>query len=102
MNIARKLFFDSATSQISPFWRGQLFLFDRPRAPTYSSGEGPKLLLVFLFLEGIVRPLLAAGARWLTIAERKICGRLDGANESIPLMDTCGDIRHWFVFCAYF
>jgi hypothetical protein len=70
MNIARKLFFDSETSQISPFWRGQLFLFDRPRAPTFSSGEGLKLLLVFLFLEGIVRPLLAAGARWLTIAER--------------------------------
>src|SRR5712692_4264868 len=69
MNIARKLFFDSGTSQISPFWRGQLFLFDRPQAPTYSSREGLKLLLVFLFLEVIVRPLLDAGARWLTIVE---------------------------------
>jgi uncharacterized protein len=70
MNIARKLFFDSETSRISPFWRGQLFLFDRPREPTYSSGEGLKLLLVCLFLEGVVRPLLAADARWLAIAER--------------------------------
>jgi membrane protease YdiL (CAAX protease family) len=70
MNIAQRLFFDSESSQIIPFWRGQLFLFDRPRAPTYSSGKGLKLLLVFVFLEGAVRPLLAAGARRLTITER--------------------------------
>lgn len=70
MNIARKLFFDSENSQVSPFWRGQLFLFDRPRAPAYSSGEGLKLLLVFLFLEGVARPLFAAGAQWFSIAER--------------------------------
>jgi membrane protease YdiL (CAAX protease family) len=70
MNIARKLFFDSETSQISPFWRGQLLLFDRPRAPAYSSGEGLKLLFVFFFLEVIVRPVFGVGARWLTIAGR--------------------------------
>lgn len=70
MNIARKVFFDSETSQISPFWRGQLFLFDKPQVPTYSSQEGYRLLLVFLFLEVIVRPLFATGARWSSIAER--------------------------------
>jgi uncharacterized protein len=70
MNIARKLLFDSETSQISPFWRGQLLLFDRPRAPTYSSGEGLRLLFVFLFLEVIARPVFVAGARWLTTAGR--------------------------------
>jgi membrane protease YdiL (CAAX protease family) len=70
MSIARKLFFDSETSQISPFWRGQLFLFDKPQVPSYSSREGSRLLLVFLFLEVIVRPLFDAGARWLTITAR--------------------------------
>jgi membrane protease YdiL (CAAX protease family) len=70
MPIARKRFFDSETSRISPFWRGQLFLFDQPQAPTYSSREGLRLLVVFLLLEGIMRPLLAVGARWLSIANR--------------------------------
>jgi CAAX protease family protein len=70
MSIPRGLFCNSETSSIQPFWRGQLFLFDRPRAPTYSSREGLKLLLVFLFLEGVVRPVLSAGARWLAIAQR--------------------------------
>src|SRR6202167_158634 len=70
MNIARKIFFDSRTSQISPFWRGQLFLFDKPVGPSYSSQTGHKLLFVFLFSEALVRPLLNAGARWLTIASR--------------------------------
>jgi membrane protease YdiL (CAAX protease family) len=70
MNIARRLFFNSENSPFSPFWRGQLFLFDRPQAPTYSSREGLELLLVFLLLEAVVRPLLGAGARWLAIAER--------------------------------
>ena len=68
MRVARRRFFYSETSQINPFWRGQLLLFDRPRAPTYSSGKGLRLLLVFLFLEVIVRPLFSAGARWLSIA----------------------------------
>ena len=70
IHIARKRLFDSETSPISSFWRGQLFLFDQPPARTYSSREGLRLLVVFLFLEGIVRPLLASGARWLTIADR--------------------------------
>jgi uncharacterized protein len=70
MRISRKRFFDSEASPISPFWRGQLFLFDQPKAPTYSSRDGLRLLVVFLFLEGIVRPLLAGGARRLSIAER--------------------------------
>jgi membrane protease YdiL (CAAX protease family) len=70
MNIARKLFVDSETSRINPFWRGQLFLFDQPQAAAFSSPQGARLLLVFLFSEVIVRPLVAAGARWLTIADR--------------------------------
>ena len=39
-------------------WRGQLFLFDKPSAPAYSSRQGAKLLIVFLLLESAVRPLL--------------------------------------------
>jgi len=70
MHIVRKLFCDPETSHISPLWRGQLLLFDQPQAPSYSSPEGLGLLVVFLFLEGIVRPLLAVGARWQSIAER--------------------------------
>jgi membrane protease YdiL (CAAX protease family) len=70
VNFGRKSFFDSESTGISPFWRGHLFLFDRPLAPTYSSREGLKLLLVFLFLEGMARPLLGVGARWLSIAGR--------------------------------
>ena len=70
MNTARRIFFDSETSRISPFWRGHLFLFDQPQAPTFSSQQGTRLLLVFLFSEVIVRPLFAAGARWLTMADR--------------------------------
>ena len=70
MNIARKIFFEPETSAIHPFWRGQLFLFDKPQATTYSSQEGLKLLFIFLFLEVIVRRLFVAGARWLAIAER--------------------------------
>lgn len=69
MNIVQEIFFDSETSQIRPFWRGQLFLFDKPQATTYSAQEGNRLLWVFLFLEVIVRPLCVASARWLTIAE---------------------------------
>jgi len=70
MNIARKLFFDPETAQIRPFWRGQWFLFDQPRSPSYSSADGLKLLLIFLFLELIFRPTLGYCARWLAIADR--------------------------------
>lgn len=70
MNIVRRIFVDCETSQVHPFWRGQLFLFDQPRVQTISSQQGSRLLLVFFFLEVIVRPLFAAGTRWLTIADR--------------------------------
>jgi len=70
MNIAQKIFFASETSEISAFWRGQLFLFDKPQIPAFSSQQGYRLLLVFLFLEVIVRPLFSAGTRWLNIGER--------------------------------
>jgi membrane protease YdiL (CAAX protease family) len=71
MNVARKIFFDSKNSQVGPFWRGHLFLFDQPQPPAFSSQQGTRLLLVFLLSEVIVRPLFAAGARCLTIADRK-------------------------------
>lgn len=70
MSILRNIFLDSETSKIRPFWRGQLFLFDKPPTPAYTSLEGTKLLLVFLFLEAIARPLLNVGAQALGIAER--------------------------------
>ncbi len=38
--------------------RGQLFLFDKPAAPPYSSRQGVRLLIVFLLLEAMVRPSL--------------------------------------------
>src|SRR6267143_3197036 len=70
MNIVRRIFVDCETSQVHPFWRGQLLLFDQPRVRTISSQHGIRLLLVFFFLEVIVRPLLAAGTRWLQISDR--------------------------------
>lgn len=57
-------------SRISPYLRGQLFLFDRPMLPGYSSSQGYKLLAVFLVLEAIVRPLLKYGARAMGITHR--------------------------------
>src|SRR5260370_38444810 len=70
MNLARKNSADSEIFQISPFWRGHMFLFDQPQAPTFSSQQGTRLLLLFLFSEVIVRPLFAACSRWLTTADR--------------------------------
>lgn len=61
----RPFFFDSSVSRINPLWRGQLFLFDRPPATSYSSQQGTRILAVFVLLEFAVRPLLRAGAgRW--------------------------------------
>ena len=70
MPFLRKIFFDPETSQLRPVWRGHLFLFDRPPAPTYTSAQGIKLLLIFLFLEVIFRPLLRVGARGLNVQEQ--------------------------------
>lgn len=66
----RKIFFDPATSQLRPVWRGHLFLFDPPATPTYAPAVGIKLLLIFLFLEVIFRPLLRVGARGLNVHEQ--------------------------------
>ena len=73
MDFLRSIFIDRkdrGNSQIRPFWRGHLFLFDRPSAPAYPSLAGTKLLAIFALLEFIVRPLLTAAARWLTLADR--------------------------------
>jgi len=67
MSFLRKIFFDAETSRLRPIWRGHLYLFDPPPATTYTSAEGVKLLLIFLFLEVIFRPLLRVGARWLNV-----------------------------------
>jgi len=39
-------------------WRGQLFLFDKPSKPAWSSIQGYRLLAVFLTMEFGLRPLL--------------------------------------------
>lgn len=64
-DIARTSSVDSENYQFRHFWRGHLFLFEKPQVPIISSQQGNRLLYIFLFLE-IVRPLAAAGARWLT------------------------------------
>jgi membrane protease YdiL (CAAX protease family) len=68
MTITPKLV-ESETPQTGHWWRGHLLLFDQPQLPALSSQQGTRLLLVFLFSEVIARPLFAAGARWLTIAQ---------------------------------
>jgi membrane protease YdiL (CAAX protease family) len=45
-------------------------LFGRPAAPTHSSGQGYKLLAVFLFLEAVVRPFTRYEARILGITQK--------------------------------
>jgi hypothetical protein len=72
MDFLRSIFIDRKDreySQIRPFWRGHLFLFDRPSAPAYSSQAGTKLLAIFALLEFLLRPVLVAAARWLTLAD---------------------------------
>lgn len=55
-----------ASARISPLLRGQLLLFDKPAAPTYTSQQSLRLLSIFLVLEVIVRPLVfAASAKWV-------------------------------------
>ena len=54
-------------SQIHPFWRAQLFLFDKPTARALTSQEGGRLLLIFLLMEAIIRLSLGAGSHWLAI-----------------------------------
>jgi membrane protease YdiL (CAAX protease family) len=52
---------------IPQLWRGQLFLFDKPLARTWSSSQGYRLLAVFLILELGLRPLLRKG-HWPQLA----------------------------------
>jgi membrane protease YdiL (CAAX protease family) len=70
MSMLQRLFLDAETSRLRPVWRGHLFLFDRPIAPTYNSRDGIKLLFVFAFLEGIAKPLLDSGSHKLAIDHR--------------------------------
>lgn len=65
MKIVRPFFLDSSVPRINPLWRGQLFLFDKPQATSYSSQQGTRMLAVFILLEFAVRPVLRAWAtRW--------------------------------------
>jgi membrane protease YdiL (CAAX protease family) len=61
---------DPSTLRISPLWRGQLFLFDKPKQPAYSSPQGNKLLSIFLLLELALRPLIRFAAGKSGIAVR--------------------------------
>jgi CAAX protease family protein len=55
-------------ARMSPLLRGQLLLFDKPEAPTYTPQQSLRLLWIFLVLEVIVRPLLfAASAKWVPL-----------------------------------
>lgn len=56
--------------RIGSSWRGQLFLFEKPKGPNYSSRSGYKLLAVVLIFEFLLRPLSRMGAKWLGIAGR--------------------------------
>ena len=60
---------DANTSRVPPFWRGHLLLFDAPKAKTYTAQQGFKLLLVFLFVEILLRPLVLVGCQWLKITD---------------------------------
>ena len=66
----RPCVFGPSVTRINPFWRGQLFLFDKPQATSYSSKQGTRILAVFVFLEFALRPLLRVGAKRWGIAGR--------------------------------
>lgn len=68
MTSLRTTLCDPEASPISPLWRGHFLLFDRPQVPAYSSRHGMRLLFVFVFLEGVARPVLDAGGRWHTVS----------------------------------
>jgi len=70
LKIARLFSFYSWIPRIRPLWRGQLFLFDRPKETTYSSPQGYKFLAIFLLLEFAVRPFLRVAAGKSGIAVR--------------------------------
>lgn len=61
---------DSNKFQIHPFWRGHLFLFDPPKGKIYNSQQGFKMLLVFLLMEFILRPLILFCSKWFEITDR--------------------------------
>lgn len=56
---------------MNPWLRGQLFLFDGPRARAFTAVEGWRALAIFIAIEIIVRPLVfAADARWVSSVNR--------------------------------
>ena len=61
---------DSSNFQIHPFWRGHLFLFHPPKAEPYNAQQGFKMLLVFLLMEIILRPLILFFSKWFEITDR--------------------------------
>ena len=61
---------DSSDFQIHSFWRGHLFLFNPPKIKNYTSQQGFKMLLVFLLVEIILRPLILVSSKSFEISNR--------------------------------
>jgi membrane protease YdiL (CAAX protease family) len=70
MKMLGRVSVEPGSSRIRPFWRGHLFLFDRPKPASRSSQSSYKLLAVFLFLEVMVRPIFRIAAPRLGMASR--------------------------------
>jgi membrane protease YdiL (CAAX protease family) len=60
-------YFDFTTSKIPNLLRGHLFLFDKPQIPSYTSKQGLRLLLIFISMEVLIRPVFFYGSRQLAI-----------------------------------
>ena len=54
-------------SQLPAFFRGHLFLFDKPSRETYQQSVGTRILFICIALEGVIRPLLRAAAPWFDL-----------------------------------
>ena len=54
---------DSSSFQIHPFLRGHLFLFNPHKTKDYTSQQGFKLLMIFLLVEIILRPIIVVGSK---------------------------------------
>jgi membrane protease YdiL (CAAX protease family) len=62
-----KLFYDSQTRRLGPFFRGHILGFERRGAPAYSSTTGFRLLVIFLVLEFVSGPRIPV-LTWLGLA----------------------------------
>jgi uncharacterized protein len=58
---------DFTTPKIPNLLRGHLFLFDKPQIQSYTAKQGLGLLLIFIFMEVLVRPIFLFASRQLAI-----------------------------------